>query len=111
MEPHPARLTLSVIKAAIGSIGGHIAPSQALLDAVTHHMVQEGRDLVADLPLYLAFADPMNTPALILSPKMGQGFRFVIMDVSHTEVDRLERLAVLDRRFRVAGRPVSETTA
>ena len=26
-----------------------------------------------NLPLYLAFADPMNTPGLILSPKMSQG--------------------------------------
>ena len=27
-----------------------------------------------NLPLYLAFADVMNTPGLILSPKMSQGF-------------------------------------
>jgi hypothetical protein len=32
-----------------------------------------------NLPLYLAFADPMNTPGLILSPKLAQGFRFVVM--------------------------------
>lgn len=34
--------------------------------------------------LYQAFADPMNTPGLILAPGMKKGFRFVIMDVSHT---------------------------
>jgi len=38
-----------------------------------------------NLPLYLAFVDPMNTPGLILSPKIASGFRFVIMDVSYTE--------------------------
>ena len=45
-----------------------------------------------NLPLYLAFADPMNTPGLILSPKMTQGFRFTIMDVNHTEGDRVIEL-------------------
>ncbi|HEX7112189.1 MAG TPA: fructose 1,6-bisphosphatase, partial [Mizugakiibacter sp.] len=169
------KMTLSVIKADIGSIGGHIRPSQALLDAVrsrihahrgnhllidarvsatgddiailmTHrHGVGDpavhklawdafrggtevarrqglygaGQDLLKDafsgnvrgmgpavaemefderpaepflffaadktdpgafnLPLYLAFADPMNTPGLLLSPELSQGFRFVIM--------------------------------
>jgi len=37
-----------------------------------------------NLPPYLAFADPMNTPGLILSPKMSRGFRFVIMDANDT---------------------------
>jgi fructose 1,6-bisphosphate aldolase/phosphatase len=45
-----------------------------------------------NLPLYLAFADPMNTPGLVLSPKMSQGFHFVIMDVNHTEGDRIIEL-------------------
>jgi fructose 1,6-bisphosphate aldolase/phosphatase len=42
-----------------------------------------------NLPLYLAFADVMNTPGLMLSPKMAQGFHFVVMDVSYTEGDRI----------------------
>jgi fructose 1,6-bisphosphate aldolase/phosphatase len=37
-----------------------------------------------NLPLYLAFADPMNTPGLMLAPSMAKGFKFVIMDVAHT---------------------------
>ena len=45
-----------------------------------------------NLPLYLAFADVMNTPGLILSPELGEGFTFTIMDVSHTETDRIVRL-------------------
>ena len=45
-----------------------------------------------DLPLYLAFADVMNTPGLILSPKMSRGFRFVIMDVNNTAGDRVIEL-------------------
>lgn len=45
-----------------------------------------------NLPLYLAFVDPMNTPGLLLSPKMSKGFRFVIMDVNHTEGDRVIEL-------------------
>ena len=42
-----------------------------------------------NLPLYLAFADVMHCPGLILSPKMSKGFRFVIMDVEHTGSDRI----------------------
>lgn len=181
------KLTLSVIKADIGSIGGHICPSQQLFDAVSDHIFKNknellldsyisstgddlaivmthqrgaadetihklawdafitgtnvakkqglygaGQDLLKDafsgnirgmgpavaemefeeranepflffaadktdpgafnLPLYLAFADPMNTPGLILAPGMAQGFRFVIMDVNNTEGDRIIEL-------------------
>jgi fructose 1,6-bisphosphate aldolase/phosphatase len=181
------KLTVSVIKADIGSVGGHIAPSQRLLETVEHHVRQNGigflkdsyvsytgddvailmthtlgtgneqvhklawdafvagtqvakaqglygagQDLLKDsfsgnvrgmgpavaemefeerpgepflffaadktdpgaynLPLYLAFADAMNTPGLILAPKMGRGFRFVIMDVNYTEGDRIIEL-------------------
>jgi fructose 1,6-bisphosphate aldolase/phosphatase len=42
-----------------------------------------------NLPIYMAFADVMNTPGLILSPKMSRGFRFVIMDVNNTTGDRV----------------------
>ena len=181
------KLTVSIIKADVGSVGGHIAPSQRLLETVEHHVRQNGtrflkdsyvsytgddvailmthtrgagdeqihklawdafvagtnvakeqglygagQDLLKDsfsgnvrgmgpavaemefeerpnepflffaadktdpgsynLPLYLAFADAMNTPGLILAPKMGKGFRFVIMDVNYTEGDRVIEL-------------------
>lgn len=42
-----------------------------------------------NLPCYLAFADPMFNAGLILSPKVGGGFTFRIMDVEHTEGDRV----------------------
>lgn len=42
-----------------------------------------------NLPCYLAFADPMFNAGLILSPKIGQGFTFRIMDVENTEGDRI----------------------
>ncbi len=178
------KLTLSVIKADVGSIGGHLAPSPRLLEAVRSHVQSKGSSLLVDsyvghtgddvailmthakgvgapavhelawsaflagtevargeglygagqdllkdsfsgnvrgmgpavaemeieerppepfllfaadktdpgafdLPLYLAFADPMNTPGLLLAPKMGKGFRFVVMDVEHTAGDRV----------------------
>ncbi|OPL10126.1 MAG: fructose 1,6-bisphosphatase [Firmicutes bacterium ML8_F2] len=41
-----------------------------------------------NLPLYLGFSDPMHCAGLILSPKIGKGFKFVIMDVEHVESDR-----------------------
>ena len=191
------KLTLSVIKADIGSIGGHVAPSQLLLKTVrdyigkrapgllldhyishtgddiailmthTHGTDDEqihqlawdafrsgtdaarqeglygaGQDLLKDsfsgnvkgmgpavaemeiderasepflffaadktdpgaynLPLYLAFADVMNTPGLILSPNISRGYRFVIMDVSNTEGDRIIELNSPEELYDIA---------
>jgi fructose 1,6-bisphosphate aldolase/phosphatase len=55
-----------------------------------------------NFPLYAAFADPMNTPGLILSPKMAKGFRFVIMDVNHTEGDRVIELDAPEQLYDIA---------
>ncbi len=191
------KMTLSVIKADIGSIGGHIAPSLKVLDSVRAHVEQNGKGLVIDsyishtgddiailmthtrgsgceeihklawdafiagtrvakeqglygagqdllkdafsgnvkgmgpavseldmeerpnepflffaadntdpgaynLPLYLAFADPMTTPGLILAPSMADGFRFVIMDVSHTAGDRVIELNAPEELYDIA---------
>ena len=191
------KITLSVIKADIGSIGGHIRPSQRLLDAVRSFIAEHGKNLLLDsyishtgddiailmthtrgvrdaaihklawdafvagtrtakdqglygagqdllkdafsgnvrgmgpasaemefeerpaepflffaadktdpgafnLPLYLAFADPMNTPGLMLAPSMGKGFRFVIMDVNHTEGDRVIELDAPEELYEIA---------
>ena len=42
------KVTLSVLKADIGSIGGHIKPSRALIDEVTHFVRENGKDLIID---------------------------------------------------------------
>ena len=55
-----------------------------------------------NFPLYLAFADPMNTPGLMLSPSMTDGFRFVIMDVNHTEGDRVIELNAPEDLYGIA---------
>jgi fructose 1,6-bisphosphate aldolase/phosphatase len=55
-----------------------------------------------NLPLYLAFADVMNTPGLILSPKMSKGFRFVIMDVNNTAGDRVIELNAPEELYDIA---------
>lgn len=177
-------VTISVLKADIGSIGGHITPSRALLDEVKKTVDELGKNLVIDsyisytgddvailcthergvsdekihklawdaflagtavakkqglygagqdllkdafsgnikgmgpavaemkieerpnepflffaadktdpgaynLPFYLGFADPMYCAGLILSPKMADGFLFRIIDVEHTEQDKV----------------------
>ncbi len=41
-------ITLSVIKADIGSIGGHIRPSQRLIDSVRDYIVEHGKTLLID---------------------------------------------------------------
>jgi fructose 1,6-bisphosphate aldolase/phosphatase len=55
-----------------------------------------------NLPLYLAFADPMHCPGLMLSPKMAKGFRVVIMDVAYTEGDRVIELNAPDDLYDIA---------
>jgi fructose 1,6-bisphosphate aldolase/phosphatase len=191
------KITLSVIKADIGSVGGHLQPSERLLQSVRDHVTKNGGSLLVDsrvsftgddiailmthrhgvgarpihklawdafvagtqvakaqglygagqdllkdaftgnvhgmgpavaemeiderpsepflffaadktdpgaynLPLYLAFADPMNTPGLMLAPNMAKGFRFVIMDVNHVDGDRVIELNTPEDIYAIA---------
>jgi len=48
-----AKITLSIIKADIGSIGGHMKPSQKLLETVENYVRQKGRGLFIDV--YIGF--------------------------------------------------------
>jgi fructose 1,6-bisphosphate aldolase/phosphatase len=191
------KITVSAIKADIGSVGGHIAPSLKLLETVKKHVQGKGKgflidnyvsftgddiaillthrlgerneqvhklawdafvegtavakaqglygagqDLLKDafsgnvhgmgpavtemefderpgepfaffaadktdpgafnFPLYLAFADAMNTPGLMLSPKLAKGFKFVIMDVDYTEGDRVIELNAPEDLYDIA---------
>ena len=191
------KTTISVIKADIGSIGGHICPSARLMETVDNYLSEHGSDLQSDryvsytgddiaivsthqrgannerihklcweafmagtevaksqglygagqdllkdsfagnvrgmgpavaelefeerpnepflffaadktdpgaynFPLYMAFADPMNTPGLMLSPSMAEGFRFVIMDVNYTEGDRVIELNAPEDLYSIA---------
>jgi fructose 1,6-bisphosphate aldolase/phosphatase len=45
------KITLSVLKADIGSIGGHIKPSQALVDEVKNSVKENGKALIIDFYL------------------------------------------------------------
>lgn len=55
-----------------------------------------------NLPLYLAFADPMYCSGLILAPNMAKGFRFDIMDVAYTEADRVISLNAPEESYEIA---------
>lgn len=189
--------TLSVIKADVGSIGGHIAPSSELLATVRNFVAENAHDLITDffvgatgddiailmthdrgvgdselhrmawnafkagtdtareqglygagqdllvdafsgnvkgmgpavaemeiderpnepfvlfmadktepgaynLPLYLAFADPMFSAGLLLSPELNNGFRFRIMDVNYTQGDRVIELNAPEDMYDIA---------
>ncbi|GAH93474.1 unnamed protein product, partial [marine sediment metagenome] len=192
-----AKITLSIIKADIGSIGGHIKPSQRLLETVENYVKEKGKGLIIDyyvgftgddisiltthkkgagntkihklcfdaflagtkvakeqglygagqdllvtafsgnvkgmgpqvaeleieertaepflmfmadktdpgafnLPLYLAFTDPMHNAGLILAPRVKEGFKFVIMDVSYTKADKIITLAAPEEIYNIA---------
>jgi fructose 1,6-bisphosphate aldolase/phosphatase len=55
-----------------------------------------------NLPLYLAFVDPMHCSGLMLSPRMFKGFTFTIMDVNHTEGDRVISLSTPEEIYDIA---------
>jgi fructose 1,6-bisphosphate aldolase/phosphatase len=55
-----------------------------------------------NLPLYLSFSDPMYNAGLILSPKLGQGFTFTVMDVENTEGDRVIELSTPEEIYDLA---------
>jgi len=55
-----------------------------------------------NLPLFLAFTDPMYCAGLMLSPAMAQGFTFTIMDVAYTEGDRVIELNAPDDLYDIA---------
>lgn len=192
-----AKTTISIIKADIGSIGGHLKPSQKLLQTVENYVKEKGRGLIIDfyightgddiailmthrkgmgnpkihklcwnaflagtkvakaqglygagqdllvtafsgnvkgmgpqvaemefeerpaesflmftadktepgafnLPLYLAFADPMYCAGLILAPKMKKGFKWVIMDVNYTKGDKIIELVSPEESYDLA---------
>ena len=54
------------------------------------------------LPLYLAFVDPMYSSGLVLSPTVGQGFTFTVMDVSYTEQDRVIEIRTPEEAYDLA---------
>jgi len=54
------------------------------------------------LPLYLAFVDPMYSSGLILSPTVGQGFAFTVMDVSCIEKDRIIEICTPEEAYDLA---------
>jgi fructose 1,6-bisphosphate aldolase/phosphatase len=42
------KVTISVLKADVGSIGGHIKPSRALIEEVEQFVKNEGKDILID---------------------------------------------------------------
>ena len=55
-----------------------------------------------NLPLYLAFTDPMYSPGLMLSEGLHDGFTLHIMDMDHTEGDRVIVLNAPERLYDIA---------
>ncbi len=55
-----------------------------------------------NLPLYLAFADPMHCPGLMLSPRLRKGFSFEIMDVVYQACDRVVTLHAPEDLYNMA---------
>jgi len=189
------KITITLIKADIGSIGGHLKPSQAVINRVREYISQSellldfqifhtgddiaflfshekgtgnegihklawdafqastevakeqglygaGQDLLKDsfcgnikgagpavaeiefeerqnepfaifmadktdpgaynLPLYMAFCDPMHNSGLLLSESMSKGFKFVIMDVDYLKGDKIIELQAPEDIYNIA---------
>ncbi|HLC29854.1 MAG TPA: fructose 1,6-bisphosphatase [Dehalococcoidia bacterium] len=54
-----------------------------------------------NLPLYLAFCDPMHNGGLLLSPLLHEGFTISIMDMDAKDGDRIIKLDVPERSWDV----------
>ena len=62
-------ITLSVIKADIGSIGGHIQPSQELFQTVKRHVATQGKKLLVDA--YISYTG--DDIAILMTHTHGSG--------------------------------------
>jgi fructose 1,6-bisphosphate aldolase/phosphatase len=63
------KTTLSIIKADIGSIGGHIRPSERLVEEVKNYVASKGRDLVTDF--YISHTG--DDIAILFAHSLGKG--------------------------------------
>lgn len=63
------KITLSVIKADIGSVGGHAKPSREVFETVTNFIATEGRGLLADFRTFHTGDDI----AILMSHQRGPG--------------------------------------
>lgn len=57
---------------------------------------------VFNYPLFEAFANPYHNSGLLLAPEMRAGFTYHIMDVNHTEEDRVITLKVPEDYYDIA---------
>jgi fructose 1,6-bisphosphate aldolase/phosphatase len=57
---------------------------------------------VFNYPLFSCFADPYHNAGLLLAPEMMAGFTFRIMDVNHTEADKVITLKVPQDYYDIA---------
>lgn len=55
-----------------------------------------------NLPLYLAFASPMHNTGLLLSPDLYKGFVVTVIDMDHTEGDRIIQLSLPEEHLLLA---------
>jgi len=63
------KTTLSIIKADIGSIGGHIRPSEKLIAEVRNYVAQKGKGLISDFFI----SHTGDDIAILFSHSLGKG--------------------------------------
>ena len=62
------KITVSVIKADIGSVGGHIAPSAKLIETVKKHVHEKGKGFLIDN--YVSFTG--DDIAILMTHRLGE---------------------------------------
>lgn len=55
-----------------------------------------------NLPLYLAFADPMHNTGLLLAPDLTEGFIVSVIDMNHTAADRVVEITLPEQHLLLA---------
>lgn len=83
---------------AVAEIEFDLLPSYRPAESFTIFAADKCSPGAYNLPLYLAFCDPMHNGGLLLSPRLHEGFTISIMDMdSKAEGDRLIKLDVPER--------------
>src|SRR3990167_3404944 len=77
---------------------GAVRPGEAFM-VLTCDKTEPG---AFNLPLYLAFADPMNTGGLLLKKEISEGFVFRVMDVNYLKGERTIELKAPDELYELA---------
>ncbi|MEK7217009.1 MAG: fructose 1,6-bisphosphatase [Chloroflexota bacterium] len=86
---------------AVAEIEFDLLPSHRPAESFMVYAADKCAPGAYNLPLYLAFCDPMHNGGLLLSPRLHEGFTLTIIDMDNKDGDRVIKLDVPERSWDV----------